>query len=480
MKKVLLALALLMLLALSCALAEEEVFYVLEYDGNGGSCSISPQVIYPGETITLSDLWASREDYVFLGWATTQDATQPEYGKKASFTANQDTTLYAVWQECHDLGVIDPAKTYTVSYPVEKGFAYLLFEVPEDGYYYIHSLGQYWAGGSGTTWLAKTTDSYRQMTPEKVNNDFEFVVELSAGVKYRMMYYHNRDPLQIEFANDGFCLVRYDGNGGSCSIDPQMAKPGETITLSDLWASREDYVFLGWATTPDATQAEYGEKASFTVSEDTTLYAVWTEARDVGVISGRQELTISYPAQKTFAYIRFTAGYTGYYHIHSTGDFLAAGSGTTWLELVDTSYRRFFPDTSDHDFSFVVELTAGKSYRIMYYHAADPLNIVFQPQYEGKNYVADIVLTSAVRDIGASAFEGTGLTHVAIPASVPEVDARTFADCTKLESVLFYGMDTRIAPDAFAGCKDVVIIAPVGSTAQAFAEQMGWDFLELK
>lgn len=85
-----------------------------------------------------------------------------------------------------------------------------------------------------------------------------------------------------------------------------------------------------------------------------------------------------------------------------------------------------------------------------------------------------------MRGIGDSAFEGTALTHVAIPVSMPEVNARTFADCTKLESVLFYGMDTRIAPDAFAGCKDLVIIAPVGSTAQAFAEQMGWDFLELK
>ena len=66
------------------------------------------------------------------------------------------------------------------------------------------------------------------------------------------------------------------------------------------------------------------------------------------------------------------------------------------------------------------------------------------------------------------------------PATVPEVNARTFADCARLESVLFYGMDTRIAPDAFAGCNDLVIIAPVGSTAQAYAEQMGWDCLELK
>ena len=479
MKKWLLALLTALLLC-CCAAAEEEAFYVVKYDGNGGSCSISPQVIYPGETITLSDLWASRVDYVFLGWATTPDATQPEYGKKASFTANQDTTLYAVWQECHDLGVIDPAKTYTVSYPVEKGFSYLLFEVPEDGYYYIHSLGQYWAGGSGTTWLEKMTGGYNRMHSDEVDDDFEFVVELTAGVKYRMMYYHNRDPLQIEFANDGFCLVRYDGNGGSCSIDPQTAKPGETITLSDLWASRKDYVFLGWATTPDATQPEYGKKASFTANQNTILYAVWTEAHDVGVISGRQELTISYPAQKTFAYIRFTAGYTGYYHIHSTGDFLAAGSGTTWLAPVDDSYRRFSPDTSDDDFSFVVELTAGKNYHIMYYHAKDPLNIVFQPQYDGTRFVSDLTLTSAVRSIGDAAFEGTALTYVAIPATVPEVNARTFADCAKLESVLFYGMDTRIAPDAFAGCNDLVIIAPVGSTAQAYAEQMGWDFLELK
>jgi hypothetical protein len=116
----------------------------------------------------------------------------------------------------------------------------------------------------------------------------------------------------------------------------------------------------------------------------------------------------------------------------------------------------------------------------MYYHAKDPLNIVFQPQYDGTRFESDLTLTSAVRSIGDAAFEGTALTYVAIPATVAEVNARTFADCTRLESVLFYGMDTRIAPDAFVGCKDLVIIAPVGSTAQALAEQMGWDFLELK
>ena len=481
MKKIWLLLAMLVALCLPLsALAEEEVFFVLEYDGNGGYSGIAPQVIYPGETITLSDLWCSWEDHVFLGWATTSDATEAEYQRKDSFTADRDTTLYAVWMECHDLGVIDPAKTYTVSYPVEGGFAYLLFEVPADGYYYIHSMGRYLARGSGTTYLSPVEDSYDRVYPEKVNDDFEFVVELEAGTVYRMMYYHAKDPLQIEFSNKGFCLIEYDGNGGYSGIAPQVAKPGETITLSDLWCSWEDHVFLGWATTPDATEVEYHPKASITVAADTKLYAVWAEGKDLGTISGRREAVVSFPAEQTFAYIRFKAGYSGYYHIHSTGDYIAKGSGTTWLAPIEDSYDRVYPEKTDDDFSFVVKLTAGETYRIMYYHGVDPLPIVFQPQYEGKNYVSDIELTSAVRSVGDSAFEGTGLTHVAIPASMPEVNARTFAGCDKLESVLFYGMDTRIAPDAFVGCKDLVIIAPVGSTAQALAEQMGWDFLELK
>ena len=118
MKKVFMALALLMLLALSCALAEEEVFYVLEYDGNGGYCGISPQVIYPGETITLSNSTASRSGHYFLGWATTPDSETAEYQPKDSFTTDHDTTLYAVWMECPDIGVVSQSQIFTFTYPV--------------------------------------------------------------------------------------------------------------------------------------------------------------------------------------------------------------------------------------------------------------------------------------------------------------------------------------------------------------------------
>ncbi len=111
------AVCMLVLLAFSCAMAEE-VFYVLEYDGNGGSSGISAQAIYPGETITLSNSTASWSGHYFLGWATTPDAETAEYQPKDSFTADHDTTLYAVWMECPDIGVVSQSQNFTFTYPV--------------------------------------------------------------------------------------------------------------------------------------------------------------------------------------------------------------------------------------------------------------------------------------------------------------------------------------------------------------------------
>ena len=451
-------------------------FSILTFDGNGTSASISPVVITPGKAVQLPDKTVSWSKHYFLGWATTPDAETAEYQPKDSFTAAQDATLYAVWADCPDLGVVSQSQIFTFTYPVQKRYATIDFRVAKDGYYQIRSTGDFYKGLSATTRIEY--GSYNSFYYQDADDDFEFVVELKAGVDYRLMYYHNQPTLNLEFICGGMYIVKYDGNGTSCSIPAQVKTEGVDLTLATNTASRTGYFFLGWATTPDAAAAQYQPGDTFSIDGDTNLYAVWMPIHDLGIISGRRVENITYPVTKRFASFTFTAGYSGYYHIYTTDGFYKGLSASTNLEY--GYYDRIYAQYANDDFFFVAKLEEGVTYTLNYYQNKETLPIVFQPQYKGKNYVSDIQLTSAVRGIGDSAFEGTALTHVAIPASMPEVNPRTFADCTKLESVLFYGMDTRIAPDAFAGCKDLVIIAPVGSTAQAFAEQMGWDFLELK
>ena len=72
--------------------------------------------------------------------------------------------------------------------------------------------------------------------------------------------------------------VSYNGNGGNgVPTDTRKYKEGETVTVDfGTTPTRERYTFQGWARTQNAVTPEFTNSGSFTVSGNTTLYAVWT------------------------------------------------------------------------------------------------------------------------------------------------------------------------------------------------------------
>ena len=72
--------------------------------------------------------------------------------------------------------------------------------------------------------------------------------------------------------------ITYNANGGTGSIDPDTVEPGESVELPDGGdlTPPTDKQFSGWAKTPGATFANV--ISPYTPTDDTTLYAVWTDA----------------------------------------------------------------------------------------------------------------------------------------------------------------------------------------------------------
>ena len=69
--------------------------YVLTYDANGGN---NPPENQTGNgAVTLSSLQPSRDGYTFQSWNTRSDGEGTNYFSEASFSLNEDTTLYAIW-----------------------------------------------------------------------------------------------------------------------------------------------------------------------------------------------------------------------------------------------------------------------------------------------------------------------------------------------------------------------------------------------
>ena len=80
--------------------------------------------------------------------------------------------------------------------------------------------------------------------------------------------------------------VTYNANGGSGAPSNQTKWHGTNITLSTAEPTRADYNFIGWATSADATTAEYQPGATYTGNANLTLYAVWQLAYVPPTIDG--------------------------------------------------------------------------------------------------------------------------------------------------------------------------------------------------
>ena len=71
--------------------------------------------------------------------------------------------------------------------------------------------------------------------------------------------------------------VTYDANGGEDAPAAQVKLPDTNLILHTDKPERDGYIFLGWATTPDATMAEYQPGTVLTAEGHYTLYAVWSK-----------------------------------------------------------------------------------------------------------------------------------------------------------------------------------------------------------
>lgn len=82
--------------------------YTVSFNANGGTNAPNPQKKTHGQNLILTVAVPTRPNYVFLGWATDSASKSVAYAPGATYTAEEDVTFYAVWQERnYDFSVSD-------------------------------------------------------------------------------------------------------------------------------------------------------------------------------------------------------------------------------------------------------------------------------------------------------------------------------------------------------------------------------------
>ena len=84
---------------------------------------------------------------------------------------------------------------------------------------------------------------------------------------------------EAEIVNTSTCIIAFNKNGGSGSMQSQSCSVNQTVQLNQNTFTNGTLPFSGWNTMADGTGDFYAEQAQITPTGDTTLYAQWGVAK---------------------------------------------------------------------------------------------------------------------------------------------------------------------------------------------------------
>ena len=251
--------------------------YTIHYDANGGSGSMSDQLVATNKPAYLAKNIYMRSGYRFLGWSIDGDAKVASLtdGQKVAHLANTGETiaLYAVWQSEAEKP-IDESKAYTVCFDPNGGNGVMADQKIEVGVTtnlarntYIPIEGFEFLGWSPD---ADATDASLLDGAEVTN----LAKEGKKIILFAVWKLSTEPPAPTQTYT-----VKFDSNGGSGTMNSQSIElDAETKLVANVF-TKEGNSFLGWAKDKNATVPDY--KDSTTVTNLTTggktitLYAVW-------------------------------------------------------------------------------------------------------------------------------------------------------------------------------------------------------------
>ena len=234
-----------------------------------------------------------RPGYRFLGWSETSGKQGVVYADQAKFQGvtyykgteikNKDIiTLYAQWEKLPEITI-----DYT-PFPEDLGTVTLN---PAEGpskealspqsIYTVSETGSPDHQVRGATAKPKDGCTFKGWYDQQENQcskDLSFVPQAGRDNLYQSGSY------VAVFEAQKYTL-HFDANDGEGTMEDLTYTHGQDQSLTKCGFTRAGYDFLGWATAADGNVA-YHDQQSLSITQDTTLYAVWKQQPNQGGSGG--------------------------------------------------------------------------------------------------------------------------------------------------------------------------------------------------
>ena len=350
--------------------------YTYTYKANGATGSDQTQTVYHGVSTSLkgSSAFTAPSCKQFSEWNTSAyGSNTPHYTAGQSVTPTGALTLFAIWS---DLG---PYTVTTAVSPAASGTATI-------GGLASKSCT---CGATGIALAANAAEGYYFYNWTKSPNNATggaIASANSASTTYDVGTANT--TLTANFLP--YLTLTYDANNGSGAPAAKTdCQSGVSFTLSNTSPMRSNYEFLGWNTSSTATTAQKLPGDSYSITTNTTLYAVWCPN-----ISG-SSLTVS-GTTPTFNY--------------STGK----GSTTfSWGTVTNaTAYQLVIRNTTDGEDVYSNSVSAGGSYN-------------FTEMTPGKTYRATVTASNACTNTSGNVDKSIACPSIAWPGEASDIVVST-------------------------------------------------------
>ncbi|MDL2212262.1 InlB B-repeat-containing protein [Erysipelotrichaceae bacterium OttesenSCG-928-M19] len=237
------------------------------YYGNGhtdGEAPVDEERYHVNDLVTVLDAnTLEKDNWTFIGWNTESDGSGTAYLPGGEFNIEDNTSLYAQWQENDKYSVIYNGNGHTDG------------AVPTDANNYYDAeeatiLGQNTLVKEGFTFLGWSTDPN---ATEATYTENDLILVNGDTTLYAVWQ---------EIIKEVTYTVTYDGNtntGGTAPVDSKEYLSGDnTTTLGKDSLVKSGYNFTGWNTSADGSGTFYPVGSNLIIDGDITLFAQWTLA----------------------------------------------------------------------------------------------------------------------------------------------------------------------------------------------------------